>query len=265
MPPGFLWGAATAAHQNEGGNRNNQWAAWEAAAGPHPQRRQGRQGDRLVEPGDRRGRLRPRGRAGDQQPAPVGRMEPHRAGAGAVRPDRAAQVRRDDRPAARPRHRADGHAAPLHRPAVADRAGRVGESQGRGLLRPLHGARRRGAGRPGDVVVYGQRADRLCVQRLHGRRIVPAGREQRAPGVHRPAPDAAGPRPRLPDDPPPADGRAGGAGASRARVPARKPGQRRGPPHGRAAGSRRQPATSTRRSPAASCCRRSAWAAASRR
>ncbi len=30
MPAGFLWGVATAAHQNEGRNRNNQWAAWEA-------------------------------------------------------------------------------------------------------------------------------------------------------------------------------------------------------------------------------------------
>ena len=33
MPAGFLWGVATAAHQNEGGNRNNQWAAWEAQPG----------------------------------------------------------------------------------------------------------------------------------------------------------------------------------------------------------------------------------------
>ncbi len=33
MPPHFLWGVATAAHQNEGGNRNNQWAEWEAQPG----------------------------------------------------------------------------------------------------------------------------------------------------------------------------------------------------------------------------------------
>lgn len=33
MPPGFLWGAATAAHQNEGGNTNNQWAIWEQMPG----------------------------------------------------------------------------------------------------------------------------------------------------------------------------------------------------------------------------------------
>ncbi len=32
FPPGFLWGTATAAHQVEGGNRNN-WSAWEALGG----------------------------------------------------------------------------------------------------------------------------------------------------------------------------------------------------------------------------------------
>jgi beta-glucosidase len=33
MPEGFLWGAATAAHQNEGNNVANQWAAWEQQPG----------------------------------------------------------------------------------------------------------------------------------------------------------------------------------------------------------------------------------------
>ena len=31
FPKGFLWGTATAAHQVEGGNTNNQWYAWEQA------------------------------------------------------------------------------------------------------------------------------------------------------------------------------------------------------------------------------------------
>lgn len=33
FPDGFLWGAATAAHQNEGSNHNNQWAVWEQQPG----------------------------------------------------------------------------------------------------------------------------------------------------------------------------------------------------------------------------------------
>ncbi|MCU0503049.1 MAG: family 1 glycosylhydrolase [Anaerolineae bacterium] len=33
MPPGFRWGVATAAHQNEGDNHNNQWSAWEQQPG----------------------------------------------------------------------------------------------------------------------------------------------------------------------------------------------------------------------------------------
>ena len=33
FPPGFVWGAATAAHQVEGGNWNNDWWQWERAPG----------------------------------------------------------------------------------------------------------------------------------------------------------------------------------------------------------------------------------------
>jgi beta-glucosidase len=33
FPDGFLWGAATAAHQVEGGNDNNDWWDWEQTPG----------------------------------------------------------------------------------------------------------------------------------------------------------------------------------------------------------------------------------------
>ena len=35
FPNGFLWGSATAAHQVEGGNTNNDWHAWEVAGNVH--------------------------------------------------------------------------------------------------------------------------------------------------------------------------------------------------------------------------------------
>ena len=33
FPSGFLWGTATAAHQVEGNNTNNNWWAWEQQPG----------------------------------------------------------------------------------------------------------------------------------------------------------------------------------------------------------------------------------------
>ena len=176
MPDGFLWGAATAAHQNEGGNRNNQWAAWEQQPGRiHEGQRAGKATDwwnleTAAADFDRAAEL------GAEQPARFGGVEPDRAGAGRLRPDRAEEIRRDDRPAARPRHHADGHAAPLHRPALADRSRRVGEPGGRDLFQPFRDPRGGGAGRPGDALVHHQRADRLRVRGFHGR-VFPSGRQ----------------------------------------------------------------------------------------
>ena len=36
FPDGFLWGAATSAHQVEGNNVNNDWWAWEQKKDPSP-------------------------------------------------------------------------------------------------------------------------------------------------------------------------------------------------------------------------------------
>jgi beta-glucosidase len=33
FPKGFLWGTATASHQVEGGNTNNNWHRWEQTLG----------------------------------------------------------------------------------------------------------------------------------------------------------------------------------------------------------------------------------------
>ncbi len=119
MPDGFLWGVATAAHQNEGGNRNNQWAAWEQQPGRiHNGDVAGAATDwwnleTAAEDFDRAAEL---GLNSLRLSVEWSRIEPEQ---GLFDQYRAAQVRRDDRPAARPGHRADGHAAPLHRPAVA--------------------------------------------------------------------------------------------------------------------------------------------------
>ena len=64
--------------------------------------------------------------------------------------------------AARARHHADGHAAPLHQPALAGGAGRLAAPGHAAALRPLRRARRRRAGRPVRALVYDQRADGLC-------------------------------------------------------------------------------------------------------
>ena len=77
MPDGFLWGAATAAHQNEGDNYNNQWATWEQQ--PSRIREGGRCGpatrwwdlEVAAADFDRAAEL------GSEQFAPIRRMEPH--------------------------------------------------------------------------------------------------------------------------------------------------------------------------------------------
>ena len=169
MPDGFLWGVATAAHQNEGGNRNNQWAAWEEQPGRiHNGAKAGRATDwwnleTAAADFDRAAEL---GINSLRLSVEWSRIEPEQGLFDQTALRKYAEMigllrARGIEPMVTLHHFTD--------PLWLTEIGRVGESQGRGSLRPLHGARRRGAGRPGDPLVYGQRADRLCVQRVHGR------------------------------------------------------------------------------------------------
>ncbi len=80
FPRGFLWGTATAAHQVEGNNTNNQWWKWEAG---RSYRREVWSGLRLVgRPLE--GRLRPRRGRRTKRASLFGGVEPHPADAGYV-------------------------------------------------------------------------------------------------------------------------------------------------------------------------------------
>ena len=79
FPAGFVWGVATAAHQIEGGNVNNDWWAWEHEPASGTARAQRRR-LRLVPP-LARGR-RAGGRHGARRLPLLARVEPHRARGG---------------------------------------------------------------------------------------------------------------------------------------------------------------------------------------
>ena len=76
FPGGFVWGTATAAHQVEGGNWNNDWWAWEHTPGLAVRRAERRR-LRLMAPLARR--HRPLRRARLRRLPLLDRVEPHRA------------------------------------------------------------------------------------------------------------------------------------------------------------------------------------------
>ena len=76
FPDGFLWGAATASHQYEGGNTNNQWYAWE----PTGHIKTGESCGRACDWWDNAEHDFDAAAAdGAERAAPLARMEPHRA------------------------------------------------------------------------------------------------------------------------------------------------------------------------------------------
>ena len=79
FPTGFLWGTATAAHQVEGNNTNNNWAYWENQPGRILNGEKAGQacdwwGGRWRDDFDRAAEGRP------ERAPPVDRVEPHPAG-----------------------------------------------------------------------------------------------------------------------------------------------------------------------------------------
>ncbi len=134
FPDGFRWGTATAAHQIEGGNVNNDWWRWEHTPGSGCKESSGDACDSWHRwPEDvallRRARLH-------RLPV-LARVEPHRAGRRRV----LHRGPRPLRPALRGppggRDRSGRHLPPLHHAAVAGRPGRLGERRDARALRRL--------------------------------------------------------------------------------------------------------------------------------
>ena len=145
FPEGFTWGTATAAHQIEGGNVNNDWWAFEHTPGSGCAESSG-DACNSWELWDQRRRSggRPRAR---QLPVLRG-VEPDRAGRRRVLACRTGPLPPPVRGTARPGRRPGRDLPPLHHAAVAERTGWLGVGpRRRALWALLHrggrGARRR--------------------------------------------------------------------------------------------------------------------------
>ena len=175
MPDGFLWGAATAAHQNEGGNRNNQWAAWEEQPGRiHNGAKAGRATDwwnletaaadfdRAAELGINSLRLSVEWSRIEPEPGLFDQtsLRKYAEMIGLLRA-------RGIEPMVTLHHFTD--------PLWLTEIGGVGESQGRGPFARFMTHVVEALGDQVTLMVHGQRADRLRVQRIHGQRVVSTG------------------------------------------------------------------------------------------
>ena len=133
FPKSFLWGAATSAHQVEGGNTANDWWRFEQEPGRICGRRQS--GDGVPPLGALRRGLRARRGRRAQRPPPVARVEPHRARARPRSTPAAVAHYHAVLASLKRTARAGRHAPPLHQSAVDRRRGRLGEPRDRRPLR----------------------------------------------------------------------------------------------------------------------------------
>ena len=145
FPAGFVWGTATAAHQVEGGNWNNDWWAWEHTPGSPCQEPSGDACDHYHRYPRTSALLR---RTGVRRVPLLARVEPHRARGGRVLACRARPLPAHVRRVPRARPRAGRHLPPLHDAALGGGArGGWTEPATRRSLRPLLRARHGAPGR----------------------------------------------------------------------------------------------------------------------
>ena len=148
FPRGFLWGTATASHQVEGNNTNNNWWAWEQQPGKIRNGDKSGAGLRLVGRA-LAGRLRPGRRRRAECPPLLDRMEPHPAHARPLGRDALDRYREMVRGLQERGMTAAGHPAPLHRSALAGRRWAAGRT--RQVVELFRALRAQGRGGPARI------------------------------------------------------------------------------------------------------------------
>ena len=134
FPDGFRWGTATAAHQIEGGNVNNDWWRWEHTPGSGCKESSGDCCDSWHRWPEDVALLKELGFTDYRFSLEWSRIEPADGEFSTVALDHYASALRG---LARGRHRPGGDLPPLHHPAVARRPGRLDQRRD---ARPLRGA-----------------------------------------------------------------------------------------------------------------------------
>ena len=189
FPADFLWGVATAGHQNEGDNVDSDTWFLENVTPTVFQERSGQGRERVGAVG-----VRPRPRRGHEpQRVPLlGRVGAHRARRGRVLRGGARALRSARRRMPRPRPRADRDVQPLHVAALVRRTRRVARRRSARALRALLRRRDGSLRRPHPPRRHVQRARPARDADLGG-----AARLHRRPGARDPRGSRAGGRGRA--------------------------------------------------------------------